>query len=293
MLRVDIEPLLDGPVRVEATLRALPGLRTMSCTSSPFRMQRTREIVAGSDDGFGLVVNFDARAEVCHRGHEVGLRAGDGATITNAAMATFTHSGARHVGLIVPRAAVAPMVADLEDAAGRLIPRDNEALRLLLSYLRSLQEDVPLASAELLGFSATHVHDLFALALGATRDGAAVAQRRGLRAARLRAIKADIARNLASETLSIGWAAARQRVTPRYVQMLFESDGATFSQFVLDRRLERARALLTQPGSGARTISAIAFEAGFGDLSYFNRTFRRRYGITPSELRNGERGTLG
>jgi AraC-like DNA-binding protein len=35
------------------------------------------------------------------------------------------------------------------------------------------------------------------------------------------------------------------------------------------------------------SITAIAFDAGFGDLSYFNRTFRRRYGATPSDIRNG------
>jgi AraC-like DNA-binding protein len=32
-------------------------------------------------------------------------------------------------------------------------------------------------------------------------------------------------------------------------------------------------------------ISAIAYDAGFGDVSYFNRTFRRPYGVTPSEVR--------
>jgi AraC-like DNA-binding protein len=33
-------------------------------------------------------------------------------------------------------------------------------------------------------------------------------------------------------------------------------------------------------------ISAIAQDAGFGDLSYFNRSFRKRFGITPSEWRD-------
>jgi AraC-like DNA-binding protein len=32
-------------------------------------------------------------------------------------------------------------------------------------------------------------------------------------------------------------------------------------------------------------IATIALDAGFGDLSYFNRTFRRRFGVAPSELR--------
>jgi AraC-like DNA-binding protein len=33
-------------------------------------------------------------------------------------------------------------------------------------------------------------------------------------------------------------------------------------------------------------VGAIAYDAGFGDLSYFNRSFKRRYGATPRDVRN-------
>jgi AraC-like DNA-binding protein len=32
-------------------------------------------------------------------------------------------------------------------------------------------------------------------------------------------------------------------------------------------------------------VTAVASDVGFGDLSYFNRTFRRHYGATPGEIR--------
>jgi AraC-like DNA-binding protein len=44
--------------------------------------------------------------------------------------------------------------------------------------------------------------------------------------------------------------------------------------------------MLADPGFAAWTIGAIAYEAGFGDLSHFNRSFRRRYGASPSDVRN-------
>ncbi|MDW4800082.1 helix-turn-helix domain-containing protein [Escherichia coli] len=47
--------------------------------------------------------------------------------------------------------------------------------------------------------------------------------------------------------------------------------------------------MLTDPRRSDRSISAVAFEAGFGDLSYFNRTFRRHFGATPSEIRAAAR----
>jgi AraC-like DNA-binding protein len=43
--------------------------------------------------------------------------------------------------------------------------------------------------------------------------------------------------------------------------------------------------MLSNPLLAERTISTIAYETGFGDLSHFNRAFRRRYGETPSDVR--------
>ena len=63
----------------------------------------------------------------------------------------------------------------------------------------------------------------------------------------------------------------------------------TFSEFVLAQRLARARRMLADPRHDAETISAIAFACGFGDLSYFNRVFRRQYAATPTAVREAAR----
>jgi AraC-like DNA-binding protein len=135
----------------------------------------------------------------------------------------------------------------------------------------------------------TQIYDLAALIMGATRDAAEIAKGRGLRVARLRAIKADIAEKLASPNLSVRVVAMRQGVSPRYVQILFEEEGTTFSQYVIGQRLARAYRLLTDPRFADRSITSVAFDVGFGDLTYFNRAFRRCYGCTPSEVRTGAR----
>jgi len=98
-------------------------------------------------------------------------------------------------------------------------------------------------------------------------------------------VKADIARNLADCRLTVTAVASRQGVTPRYVHKLFASEGVTFSEFVLGRRLAFAHRLLTDQRSAHRPVTSVAFEAGFADLSYFNRTFRRRYNATPTDVR--------
>jgi AraC-like DNA-binding protein len=122
--------------------------------------------------------------------------------------------------------------------------------------------------------------------LGATRDGAAVAEGRGIRAARLSAIKADIEAHLPMGELSPAAIAKSQKISDSCIRKLFESEGTSLSQFVLGRRLEPAHRLLTTPRWAGRSIASMAFAAGFGDLSYFNRTFRRCYGGAPSDLRD-------
>src|SRR3546814_953871 len=69
----------------------------------------------------------------------------------------------------------------------------------------------------------------------------------------------------------------------------FQDEGISFSDHVLGERLDRAHRLLLPPRQASRTIAAVAYACGFGDLYSFNRTFRRRLGMTPSDLRGANR----
>jgi AraC-like DNA-binding protein len=106
-----------------------------------------------------------------------------------------------------------------------------------------------------------------------------------LRAARMRAIKAEIAQSFQHGPVSVATLAQSQGVSPRYIQKLFEHEGTTLSKFVLGQRLARVHRMLTAPALVDLTIGAIAYRAGFGDLSTFNREFRRHFGATPSDVR--------
>jgi AraC-like DNA-binding protein len=162
---------------------------------------------------------------------------------------------ATYLSVRVPFDALAGL-ADVEAAAARCIPRDAEALSLLRAYLASLPGRI--ADPQLGRLSATHVYDLIALAIGATAEGRELASQRSVRAARFAAIKADLIQNA---RLTLDRLAARQGISPRYIQMLFEEAGTTFSDFALERRLEAARGMLLSPRRASWSIAAIALEA--------------------------------
>ena len=194
-----------------------------------------------------------------------------------------------HPLLIVnmPRAVIRSLVPKADDAILRPIAPDCAALRLLTGYAGALlNTDVPL-QPELQRSIADHVYDLVVLTVGGTRHAIEVAKGRGIPAARLNAIKSDVERNLVRRDLSIEAICARHGITPRYMRMLFAGEQTTFSDFVTGRRLALALGRLRDPDHAGHTIGAIAYECGFGDLSYFNRAFRRHFGMTPSEARVG------
>jgi AraC-like DNA-binding protein len=128
-------------------------------------------------------------------------------------------------------------------------------------------------------------HDLTALTPGTASNAAEPTTGGGLRAARLLAAKAYIVGNSTRRDVSVGIVAAHLGVTLRSLQRLFEAEGTTFSAFLLGQRLSRAHRMLCNPQYSDFPVSSIAYDAGFGDLSYFNRCFRRLYGASPKVIR--------
>jgi len=98
----------------------------------------------------------------------------------------------------------------------------------------------------------------------------------------LRRIEAE-----AAEALSLADLARGAATSPYHFLRTFrQAIGMTPYQFVLHTRLTRAAARLLRSDE---PVSAIAFDAGFGDLSTFNRRFRRLMGCTPGDYRASRR----
>ncbi len=91
--------------------------------------------------------------------------------------------------------------------------------------------------------------------------------------------------NLAAPDLSAEKLARHFGVSTRYVHKVFARAGGTVGNYILRARLKLVWADLTSASMRQVPISSVAFRWGFNDLSTFNRRFRQRYGVTPSQLR--------
>jgi AraC-like DNA-binding protein len=253
------------------------------CISTAQIMRQAKHISDGND---AIVVQFWRQGRGCmtQGKHESRVGSGEGLTIDNAKPASMYAEGiCRFWSLNIPRNKFSALNPRATAGVGAKLA-DTGALRLLSAYLGEMDAAcfTKAASARIFG---NHVVDLAALALGG--DLGVLAEAEGVRAARRSTILGEIARRSSDPNLSATVLAPLLGVTPRYVHLLLEATGKSFTHHVLERRLEKAAALLRDPQWRHRKIADIAAEAGFADLSHFNRSFRRHFGATPSDIREG------
>ena len=280
-VQLKLEAESDGPVDARMIVDGLPGFRRARMTSNiDAAMLRSSAMLSDGEDDVCLIVPVEGRMSIDQRGRHAVAQAGDGVLLVYREPAELHFEQMDYEAIRVPFSALAPLTRDVEAAAAGCVPHDSQALQLLRSYLASLP--TCLAEPRLRSVITTHVYDLMALAIGATREARELATLRGVRAARLEAIKLQV---MNDREIRLEEIASSQAISPRYVQMLFEEDGTTYSEFVLGVRLDAAYSMLVSPRYSYWSIAAISLEAGFGDLSHFNRRFKARFSDTPSGIR--------
>jgi AraC family transcriptional regulator, positive regulator of tynA and feaB len=111
-------------------------------------------------------------------------------------------------------------------------------------------------------------------------DGDALQSRR-----LLREILDFVNRNIAFGDLSPPFVASKFGISNRYLHRLFADSGVTFGSHVLAQRLELVAGDLISSKGRNVPIASLAYDWGFGDISTFNKAFRKRFGCSPRTYR--------
>lgn len=287
VVKMDVEPLGDEPFRSASHIQLFSDLKIWLCQVTAAEVTRTRALAADGEDSIVLAIIRRGRTRVAQRGQEIHLEEGSAVLWSSQIAGVFHNPGDMDIlTLAFPRKSLSRTVRDLDGVLLKRLPASTEGLRLLRQYAEMLQGQSTLREPRLRALAASHVQDLTALVLGTTRDADHAARAGGLRAARLQAVKADVMANISAPGLNVESVAARQKISSRYIRALFETEQTSFTAFVREQRLVTAYRILTNPAGHDRAVSTIAFDCGFGDLSYFNHSFRRRFGATPTEVRS-------
>ena len=284
-LRLELEPLDGAPVKVGLEWQQWDAALLTLADTNAIRLTRTPELISDGDGDFRLLRPTGAPFHFTCHGEEADGGAGDAILVFNGAPSTVRFLAPCQItSLRLSHTSLAAAARGLDERAIRSIAA-TPALRLLLAYTEIVRRQGSSGDPVLDHRVAQHMIDLLALAVGPTDDTREQAARSALPAARLATIRADVLANLSEVRLSARTVANRHGLSDRYVHMLFEETGQTFSRFVEDERLKRAYALLTDPSRPDMRIGEIAIAVGFSEHSTFNRAFRRRFGESPGRVR--------
>jgi AraC-like DNA-binding protein len=126
--------------------------------------------------------------------------------------------------------------------------------------------------------------DVVALALDAG-DGDEPSADHAVQQARLRSVKAWIEDHLTDPGLSMEKIAKNNYISLRYLHYLFGLTDMSASEWVWDRRLQRSYDVLTRAELNDVSVTDVAYRLGFNSASHFSTTFRRKFGVRPSDVR--------
>ncbi|OKO83013.1 hypothetical protein AC630_11880 [Bradyrhizobium sp. AS23.2] len=273
-------------VRIDLAAMQLPGELTVGQTWFPqVHGARTRDLLQDGREHYLLAIH-NQDYEISIDGKEpVRVAAGDLSLVNEAVCSEFWFGKPQTVDVMaLDRQLLARLAPRVDMEASYILPAAAADMRLLTAYADNLRSSPP-TSEKAREMASRHIYDLTALVLDGFVRGGAERNEISIAAARLKLVQKDILERLSDHGLHIDAVARRQGVTPRYIQRLFESEGTTFSDFVRERRLELAFRFLQEREPASSTITAIAYDAGFSDISSFNRAFRKRFEATPSEIR--------
>jgi AraC-like DNA-binding protein len=243
------------------------------------------------DACYVLVLPLSGYAAFSQDGRVGTVRSGEYVLLSELAFYELSSRSARLLLMRVPAAEMRRRLVSIEDHVSRRFKPNEQMTHLLVEMIRNVAElfiDSPPPTPQAL---ATEIIGFVALTIGAEDRGAATDVRNARYHLRRR-IADFIDAHLSDQTLSPKKIAASSRISLSYLYSLFNDNETTVSQFVQTKRLQRAYEILVADPRGHRTVSEVAYEVGFKNVSHFSRCFSRHFKIAPRDVRQMQNALL-
>lgn len=262
-----------------------PGTVIMRANQAGMRVERNGTRLSDGDDDVSLFLWRRGVGRFEQNDRRALLNPGDAVIAAHSLAVMSETPDDEFVMLRLPRSAL-PKSTPIETAGGARIAAGSATLELLRVYVDAAWSLG--AAGTLPALADRHLTELASLVLleAAGRDGAAHPRGLAVQAARLAAMREQIARRYADPALTMSRVAAAIGLSERSGYLVCEAAGIGFTEMLLDVRLAHAREALAS-GFAGRLVD-LAFAVGFSDLSHFNRRFRGRFGVAPGDFRRTE-----
>lgn len=243
-------------------------------------------------DGFLVYMPLSKPCLIEQDGRENELRPGCFTFIaTNRPFQIVQHAGQQElystVQVMMPGTLIRRHLHCIDDLSNKSFPIEAGVSRITAQMIEALLRDGAMLSAEgaaemgaALVNMVTGTAQWAAGLCGARPTASEAAAKRIVMQA-----KTFIESQLSDPALDTAMVAQKCHISARYLQAAFKSSGETVAAYIRERRLSLCRQALRDGKLTARTITEIAGQWGFDDLSQFGRAYKTRFGITPRQER--------
>jgi AraC family transcriptional regulator, positive regulator of tynA and feaB len=277
----------DAPAGFSASVRRrhLADLVLVECTCSPNGgVRRDHELAATDGAYLTMLMTLSGHEMVSQGGNVAQLSPGSVVVWDSEQPAEFlVQDTLVKRSLLVPKSALAEVGGRGTLRTGAVLDVSAPAVTLLSRYLDSLSSTLDALPLGALPAARNAAVELLAAALQDIRSDDLCSG-----PATRSAAQTLIERRLPEPALTPAAIARALGVSTRSLHRAFEDSGESVSSFIRTRRLARARDDLL----AGHTVSQAARRWNFTDPSHFSRSFKRHFGINPSDLPARNAGTL-
>ena len=284
---VALEDYESANFRASIDVATIGSLKVTQFTGASQALVRRPSLIRSSDtDNFAVLLESENRFVFDHAGRQ---HVGRGGMV----FVDFSQSYySRHPDELdctlfhVPRKSLERVLGTARQAAGLCIEPDQASFPVLLSFLRSLKDHggrLDASSAERMSSIAVEL-----IAAGMAERIAAEPPRAMSSAAMLCRAQSYIADKLDVAGLGMQDVASAMKLSVRRLQQIAADEGISLIDWMWERRLHRARAILADPASRMISVQTIAYQCGFLDQAHFSRRFKQHFGETPTEYRTAQ-----
>lgn len=278
------------PRRLPATFyahvkqHAFAGSGLVETVCDPCSGRRTKALNRKDDELYvGVQLTTQGRERFKLGGSGIEAKAGDLVVWTTDADVEFEVLEQLHkVTLMVPWTLLRERLPERKSmpAGGKIESRAGIG-SLLSGHLLGLSNQIGALNTQQLGAVSRTTLEFLGIALAEQQPGATF----DASAAMFHRVQEFILRNLHEENLSPAAIAAANRISVRYLHLLFQRNGATVGGWIQEKRLAKCKEALADPAYSRQRVADIAYRWGFASASHFSRVFKSRYGMSPGDAR--------
>jgi AraC-like DNA-binding protein len=255
------------------------------CASIGVEVRDRKEIDGDGKDRFVLMTQLSGERKVSQLGRCQNVKAGSSTLFCTSEPYTIEtqawHNRNELVAFFMPGEFVSQRIADSKQYCVRTSATGGNLQDMVAGTMQLFARDAWKFSQEEFYRSARVVADLVLLGLNA--PSASESGARSIRMSNLSRVKQIVRQKMDDPDLTLADIAQAAGLSLNYLHNLFRDQGQTLYEFLKNERLLMARKLLETAKSRGLTVTAVGLDCGFADPSYFSRSYKHAFGVSPRE----------